>query len=207
MTPLAAVARAALAPVPADQELMRRVLEEQAVARVLPTPSWSEYLLHVVRTALETVMGPLFRYLPMAGVARVLLIAVLAVAVLALVALLVRVVRRRARRAAQPDPEAAAGPPPAPPRAPDPAAWRMQLDAHLGRGDVAAALDALWWWLATTVARGAVDPSWTTRELLARAGRTDLGALSGALDRLTYAAARPQPADVRAFALRLEAAL
>jgi hypothetical protein len=196
-----------MTPTPADQELMRRVLEEQAVARTLPPPSWSEYLLHLVRTALETVLGPLLRHVPMAGAARVLLIAVLAVSVLALVALVVRVLRRRARRATQPDRQAAAEAPPAPPRAPDPAAWRSELDAHLDRGDVAAALDALWWWLATTVMRGAVDPSWTTRELLARAGRTDLGALSGALDRLTYAATRPQPADVRAFALRLEAAL
>jgi len=196
-----------MTPTPADQELMRRVLEEQAVARALPPPSWTEYLLHVVRTVLETVLGPLLRHIPLAGAARVLLIAVLAVAVLALAALVVRALRRRARRASEAAPPAAAGAPPTPARAPDPVAWRTQLDAHLDRGDVAAALDALWWWLATTVVRGAVDPSWTTRELLARAGRTDLGALSGALDRLTYAAARPQPADVRAFAERLEAAL
>ena len=35
----------------------------------------------------------------------------------------------------------------------------------------------------------------------------DLGAFSVALDRLTYAAARPQASDVRAFAERLQAAL
>jgi hypothetical protein len=30
--------------VPADQALMKRVLEEQAVAQALPAPSWTEYL-------------------------------------------------------------------------------------------------------------------------------------------------------------------
>jgi hypothetical protein len=205
MRPLVWAAASALPPLPADQELMRRVLVEQAVVRVPPAPSWSEYLLHVLRTIVETLLAPLLRGLPMAGLARWILVAVLAVAIVALIALVVRALRRR--RPAAPAVEAAGEAVLAATRALDPAAWRARLDAHLGSGDIAAALDALWWWLAVSVAREPVDPSWTTRELLTRAGRTDLGGFSVALDRLAYAAARPVTADVRAFAERLQAAL
>jgi hypothetical protein len=207
MTPLVWAAAPALAPQHADQELMRRVLAEQAVVQVPPAPSWSEYLLHVLRTVVEMLLAPLLRNLPMAGLARWMLVTVLAVAVVALLALVVRALRRRRRRPGAPAVEVAAARERAAARALDPAAWRTRLDAHLGSGDVAAALDALWWWLAVSVAREPVDPSWTTRELLARAGRTDLGGFSAALDRLAYAAARPAAADVRAFAERLQAAL
>ena len=54
-------------------------------------------------------------------------------------------------------------------RAPlDPADWRAADGGAPGaRPDRGAALDALWWWLATRSSREPVDPSWTTRELLA----------------------------------------
>jgi hypothetical protein len=208
MTALLAGAPAALPPVPADQELMRRLLEQQDVGQALPAPAWTEYLLHLVRTALERLLEPLLRHVPAAGLARALLYSSLAIAALALGALVVRALRRRGRgKPATDTGPAAAGVATRAARALDPADFWIRLDAHLRDGDVAAALETLWWWLAVSVAREPVDPSWTTRELLARAGRGDLGGFSVALDRLTYAAARPQAADVRAFAERLQAAL
>jgi hypothetical protein len=197
----------ALPPLPADQQLMRRVLEEQGVAQALPAPSWSEYLLHLARTAVDALLEPFFRNVPVAGLARGMLVLAVAIAGLALIALIVRALRLRRRGKLEPAPAAAVVAVEAAARALGPAAWRSRLDAHLGSGDVAAALDALWWWLATSVAREPVDPSWTTRELLARAGRGDLSGFSIGLDRLAYAASRPQAADVRAFAERLQAAL
>jgi hypothetical protein len=207
MMPLPWAAAPVLAPQAADQQLMQRVLAEQAVVQVAPAPSWSEYLLHVLRTMLEAVLGPLLRNLPGAGLARWMLVALAAVAGVVLIALIVRALRGRRRRTPARAVETAAERERAVARALGPADWRARLDAHLGSGDVASALDALWWWLAVSVAREPVDPSWTTRELLARAGRTDLGGFSVALDRLAYAAARPAAADVRAFAERLQAAL
>lgn len=208
MTALFAAVPAALPPVPADQELMRRLLEQQGVAQALPPPAWTEYLMHLVRTALERLLEPLFRHLPAAGLARGLLFFSMAVAVIALGALVVRALaRRRRRKPATATEPAAAGAAREAARSLGPADFWNRLDAHLAGGDVAAALEALWWWLAVSVAREPVDPSWTTRELLARAGRGDLGAFSVVLDRLTYAAARPQASDVRAFAERLQAAL
>lgn len=207
MKALLAAAPTAIPPLPADQELMQRLLEEQGVAQALPAPSWSEYLLHLVRTALETLLEPFFRNVPVAGLAWGLLVFAAAVAGLVLIALVVHGLRRRGRRKTEPVPAAAADAAKAAARGLDPAAWRERLDAYLGSGDVASALDALWWWLATSVVHEPVDPSWTTRELLARAERADLGGFSVALDRLAYAASRPQAADVRAFADRLQAAL
>jgi hypothetical protein len=203
----ALLAAAALQAVSADHRLMKRVLEEQAVAQALPAPSWTEYLLHLVRTAVEKLLAPFLGALPMAGVARWLLVGLAALATLVTIGLVVRALRRRREGTVLAGDPATTAAPVAVDRAADPAAWRRRLEEHLGRGDIAEALDALWWWLATSVAREPVDPSWTTRELLARAGRSDLRGFSIALDRLAYAAARPQTGDVRAFLDRLQAAL
>jgi hypothetical protein len=206
---LLAAAPAALPPRPADQELLARVMAEEAVAHALPEPSWLEYLWHVLKVAIEAVLHPLMSRLsglPMEGLARALAIGAVAAAVLLAVGLAVRFLRQRAR---EEEPGAAPSPPVLPADSGTRPAedWHAALEARLAGGDVAGALEALWWWLATTVAREPVDASWTTRELLARAGRGDLRAFSVGLDRLAYAAARPQADDVRAFFDRLRAAL
>ncbi|MET0553450.1 MAG: hypothetical protein ABW221_10470 [Vicinamibacteria bacterium] len=206
---LLTAAPAAYGPHAADQQLLARVMEEQAVARALPEPSWMEYLWHVLRTAIEAVLDPLMSRLgglPVGSIARALAIAFAGAVVLLAVALAVRLLRRRARA------DAPAGVP-APAVLPADAGtrpaedWHAALEARLAGGDVAGALEALWWWLAASVAREPVDGSWTTRELLARAGRPDLRAFSVGLDRLAYAAARPRADEVRAFFDRLRAAL
>jgi len=207
---LLATAAAALPPRSADQALLQRVLDEQAVARALPEPSWLEYFWHVLLTAVEAVVQPVLARLgglPVGGVARALAIAALAVVILLAVGLAVRFLRRRRAAAADPAGASAAPTPEADEAARPAASWRDVLEARLAAGDVAGAVEALWWWLAITVSREPVDASWTTRELLARAGRSDLRALGTGLDRLTYAAARPRPDDVRAFVDRLQAAL
>ena len=77
--------------------------------------------------------------------------------------------------------------------------WKAELDRHLARGDVTAALEALWWWLACGLLPRDVDPSWTTRELISHAGRWDLTAWVRRLDRMIYGAEPPAVDEVRRF--------
>jgi hypothetical protein len=85
--------------------------------------------------------------------------------------------------------------------------WRQELDRRLASGDVAGALEALWWWFAREVASEHVDASWTSHELLARCGRRELAPLATALDRLLYGAERPDVSDLLRFRGRIEEAL
>jgi hypothetical protein len=135
-------------------------------------------------------------------------VAVLVVAAALVVAALaiVRAVRGRGRARAVVAESAgvSAGPPV---QAFDAAAWRRELLERLSRGDVTAALEALWWWLARSLAGDSADPSWTTRELLVRVKRADLLDLAGDLDVLMYAPGRPASADVTACLRRFEQAV
>ncbi len=93
------------------------------------------------------------------------------------------------------------------PSSPGPAAadrdWEGLLEAHLSRGVVGEALEALWWWLAVRLRGAEVDPTWTIRELLAAAGRPDLGPAVGELDRMLYGGGQTRPAEVRGLWGRL----
>ena len=89
--------------------------------------------------------------------------------------------------------------------APDRSAWRRQIESRLEGGDVAGALEALWWWLAASLTvNEAIDESWTTRELLVRARRPELLRAGFGLDALMYGRTSPSVADVGACLERLE---
>ena len=195
----------------ADHALLRRVVEQEHVAQTLPGPDWSGYLVELARAALDALpdaIAPardaLLRLgLSMDSVARVLL-ATVALAAAVLVAIGLRRFLRRARPVRLPR-DAAAAVASVPVRGRD--EWRALLDHHLRDGRTADALEAAWWWLAAAVSRGPVDPSWTSRELLARSGRLDLGGPAATLDRLTYGPLRPGAEDVRGVIRLLEAAI
>lgn len=87
------------------------------------------------------------------------------------------------------------------PRRPAPASrdWAEELRRRLEAGDVASALEALWWWLATQVGVPDADPSWTSRELLLHAGRGDLRRPVRRLDHMIYGPEAPAIVDVREF--------
>ncbi len=79
----------------------------------------------------------------------------------------------------------------------DAAWWEGELRRRLAGEELPAALEALWWWLARVLeaapsasAESAVpadvERSWTSRELISRAGRPDLRPLVARLDRLIY---------------------
>lgn len=93
------------------------------------------------------------------------------------------------------------------PALPPGADWEGELEGRLVRGEVHAALEALWWWLAGRLGAPAAESSWTTRELVARAGRRDLLRLVTPLDRLIYGAGQPTAGEVRGLFDTLRAAL
>ena len=74
--------------------------------------------------------------------------------------------------------------------------WEGELRRCLGKGDVAASIEALWWWLANGLVADRAEPSWTSRELVVRAGRRDLLADVRRLDRMMYGATQPQVSEV-----------
>ena len=195
---------------PADLALMRRVLEETGVDQTAPTPGWSAYFETLSEALAAWLVSHFPRLQGLASLPRRLGPAAAFVGVALVVSVLFYVARMAVLRRRQ---SAAAPPPAAPPlrasRVPerDRRGWRHEIERRLAAGDVEGALEALWWWFARSVCPGRVDPSWTSRELLASSGRADLTPVAGALDRLLYGLSRPDADELRRFLGRLEAAL
>jgi hypothetical protein len=193
----------------ADRALLARVLSESRVQRSPARPATAEYLQawsEAVRLWLERFFG---RHPGMwEGMTWGLQIAawfLVGVAIVLLVLALVRLLRRRSRAAQAPTPAAAVATGASPGR-PDRAGWRGEVERRLDAGDIDGALEALWWWFASSLVRE-VDPSWTSQELLRAARRSDLAFAAAALDRALYGARRPEADDVSGLLVRLESAL
>jgi hypothetical protein len=191
----------------ADRALLERVMAEAHVEGSPRPPSWAAYGVDLIRAAFEAMgrrlrpavegLGALGPVLVWAAWALVALLAA------ALVFLIAQVILARRQRRQPERPQAA----PRGREAPEPrerAGWRAEIERQLTAGDVTGALAALWWWLACSVAGSEIDGSWTTRELLARAGRRDLTPQAQSLDRLMYGPGRAAPADVRRLLEGLE---
>ena len=78
------------------------------------------------------------------------------------------------------------------------AVWRAEVESRLGAGDVPGALEALWWWLARSLAADRVDPTWTSRELLRHAPieRSQRRLLLPAVRQLDVFTYGPNPAEI-----------
>jgi hypothetical protein len=196
---------------PADLDVLERVLRESGASQKAADASWSGYLVAVMEAAVAWLQARLpslrgLRHLPETlGPAAV--VAAIALVVIALVIAVRATLRARRRRDAPMHVFTRTIPAAAPTPARDRHGWRREIERGLAAGDLRAALEALWWWFARALTTARVDPAWTSRELLAHAGRRELGGLALALDRLLYGAARPQAADIRAFLSRAEEAL
>lgn len=191
-------------PAAADRGELADVVESAGVATAPGAPGWSSYVkdLGVACVLFLTRLFEGFddRLVPTVGsvavtFARILLV----VAGVLLFLLLARYLRQRlggAQKAASsvrelPETDPADGPTGSADE------WAARLEGHLAAGEVAAACQALWWWLARSLSRAPVEASWTSRELLCHAGRGDLTPGVRVLDRLIYGAAEPGPDDVR----------
>jgi len=191
--------------VPADRALMERVLAQGHVERV-PVPPETSYFGELFRAVQRAIVEALFRGSRMFRLPRSVLewgaagLAVLA-AILILKLLLPRL--RRARQEAEVSTTVVG----AAPAYRDAAAWRAALERYLAEGKTAEALEALWWWLARSVAGERAEPDWTSRELVTRSRREDLRELVRRLDAFTYGPRPPATEDLRRLMGRLEEAV
>jgi hypothetical protein len=200
-TPALAVERI----VPADRAVLQRVLASSGVERT-PVPPESSYFGELARAALNAIFQAMERGARMVHLSRQTLTAAAFVAAALALFLIVRALLprlRRGRRPAARAPEEMA----VPALELDAAGWRAELERRLAAGRSAEALEAVWWWLARSLAGSRALPDWTSRDLVSRAGRPDLAVLVRRLDALIYGPHRPAPEDVRGLMDRLEEAL
>jgi hypothetical protein len=196
----------------ADRELMAQILDQTGVERSLPEPAWTNYVAQVVQHALAWLLAPLARLasdraLWSQVLAWVILTGLLSVLALLLARWLLRSLRRRQAPAAPAITVLSVALEAEQRATRDRAAWRAEIDRRLAAGQIEAALEAVWWWLARSLIEQTVDPSWTSRELLAAARHRELSPLAATLDRMLYGPARPSVPEVRGFVVRLETAL
>jgi hypothetical protein len=194
----------------ADAEVLQRVLRESGVDQTVAAPSWGGYGVAVLERFFRWVNGhwPHLGFLErLSGlVGPGLILAVIGLVVLVLVLVARSMLDARRRRAAAPSPVLTI-----PTRTPvlekSREGWRQEIERRLAAGDLAGALEALWWWFARALTSARVDPAWTSRELLAHARRPDLGGLALGLDRLLYGPSRPRAEDIDGFLRHAEEAL
>lgn len=189
----------------ADRIVLEDVYRQSGAARTVPGPSWMDYVSDVLSRA----AGSLFRRLdplgqlvgPWSHIFAVILAGAL------LLSFLVILGRVFAKRGPPAEPAAAVQtslPFPAPARGRE--EWRLEFEERLGRGETLPALQALWWWFALSASPEGVDPAWTSREVLVRAGRDELVPVARVLDRMIYGPLPPREPEVRALLAEMEGA-
>ena len=199
-------------PAKADAAILSAVVRDSGVEREVPKPGWSEYVVVIMTAAFGWVWDQL-RPLALAAPPRPRRRRRRGVGLRRPGVAGRGVVRRppspsaTSRAARVPVDAASAASDPAPPSSAGPADWLRELERRLDAGDVAGALEALWWFLARSISSGEVRPSWTSGELLARSRRHELRPFAVQLDRFRYGPRGPSPSDVRDLAVRLEQAL
>lgn len=167
-------------------------------------PPESSYLVEIGRAIQEALVQVLVRGARMLHLSRgTFTVFAVAVALLAL-GLIARALLPRLRRRPSPLEGGGLEASPAPAMALDAAGWRAELDRRLAEGRIPESLEALWWWLARSLAGPEAEPDWTSRDLIARSRRDDLRDLVRRLDLLTYGPFTPGVEDLRGLLGRLE---
>jgi hypothetical protein len=189
----------------ANRALVEEAVRQGGVATERPSPGIAEYgaelaaaLEEVVRTLAEAVGGAVPDNFLVGCLGFFFVLTVLLV-----FWLLLRIWLKRRKPAAAVELAPASAAPPLPPGAD----WEGEVERRLASGEVHGALEALWWWLAGRLEAPAAEASWTTRELVQRAGRRDLLRLVMPLDRLLYGAGQPSTGEVRGLFETLRGAL
>ena len=206
-----ATASPSIAAAEADHRIVAQIIQESHVATSLPGRSWSAYFGDLADAVIDRIVAfvsPLKGYVddlgPVLSVGiRILAFAVVVLAVAATAHLLIQ----RFLRPATPEDDAVAIPSDREQRLRDEKAWRQELERRLARKDVTGALEALWWWMARSIAGAGVDPSWSSRELLANSQREDLSSELRGLDRMRYGTEPPSISEIERFLARLEEVL
>lgn len=192
----------------ADRAILERVYADNDVVTHFPPPSGLDSLQYFFRRLVD-LLGSLFGdgIKTVFRLAPVWLTALAALLLAALVLVTLRLFawwrRRRSAREAAMSPvalETIASPTTA-------ARWRELAERRLESGDLTGALEATWWWFASIVAAGAVDPSWTGRELLRQSRRLDLLPEIRQLDAFRYGPVVPTVDALRGYLERLRGVL
>ncbi len=188
--------------VAADRELLNQVARDGELRGGSAMPG----LAHYLRDLLYAFFKPLAEWMEAVGGPMGGLFAwfagggwrILALLVLSLVVTLIglQVLRRWRRRAAAPAAEGVVEQTGQSSVA-EIEAWEARLESRLERGETRAALEAMWWSLATRLVGRDADPAWTSRELVERAGRRDLLPSVRRLDRMVWGSELPVIEDVR----------
>ncbi len=185
----------------ADRRLLERVLDEGGVDRAERRLGWRDYGVDLGRAFgrwLSDVLAQ--RAGALRGVGRFIGYALLGIAGLAVVGgigVLVRLLWKRSPRRPTRAHGGVAASWPGGERLASAEAWLARAEERIAAGDVPGALCAVWWWLALAVTSGEADPSWTTLEMLGRAGRLDLRKLGLAMDRMRFGPDGATAEDVR----------
>jgi uncharacterized protein DUF4129 len=191
---------------------VERVLAASRVERS-PVPPESSYAGELARRFQRALLDTLLagaRWLHVSPLVLRWIVGTFAALVAALLLwLIVARLRGRTKDEEGDEPVTAAAAPAAPL---DAAGWRAELERRLAEGRVPEALEALWWWLARSLAGSRAEPDWTSRDLVARSRRDDLQGdrlrdLVRRLDAFTYGPRPPAPDDLRALLGRLEETL
>jgi hypothetical protein len=194
----------------ADAEVLQRVLRESGVDQTVATPSWGDYAAALLEALFQWARGHVPDVGFLKGLSNLVGPGLVVAVIVAVVIVLLTVARTlhssRQRRGRGP---VAVRTVPTPPVTPERGreGWRRELDRRLAAGDLAGALEALWWWFARGLTADRVDPAWTSGELLAHVRRPDLHPLALTLDRFLYGPARPRAQDIDQFVRRAEEAL
>jgi hypothetical protein len=194
-------------------EALREALGRGGIATAMPEPSWTGYLQALAEGVARWFAGWLEPTARALGAQTELAAVVAWVLVGSAGVLLVLGLARLAAGAGRgwrlrPDgPRARVERTPSPPTAKDRLAWRREVEARLAEGRIRDALEAVWWWMALSLAPERAHRSWTSRDLLRDAGRDDLAPLAEALDALAYAPRRPRADEVRRLLDSWEAAV
>ena len=183
----------------ADRDVLRQAMLEARIETTQPRPGLSLYVRDAATAFSQHLAQWMERVLPRfvrraAPLLEPVMMFLLGLLALILVILLVRVAfTHRRRRPVEAPPVQDLGAADAPPAGRD---WESELRRHLDHGDAPAAIEALWWWLATGLAGDRAQPSWTSRELVVQAGRRELLKDVRRLDRMMYGAVQPSTSDV-----------
>ncbi|MGH9380242.1 MAG: hypothetical protein ACRD2Z_06485 [Thermoanaerobaculia bacterium] len=181
-----------------DAELVERVLAETRVEERPARPSLGDYLRHVFVSSLATPtarssVGLLERVL---GIGLRVLAGLAGVAVLWLLWIVLRSRRGRAPAPAA-DPAWVIDVPAV--AAKSAAEWRDEIEACLAAADLAGALKASWWWIATIAAEEDAQSSWTTDDAARFARHPGVRALLCRLDRMAFGLVRPDGEQIRSI--------
>lgn len=192
-------AEASATVVAADRQLLDDIFERQGMTATRSKPGFGAYLQDVGSAVGRTVASWLSVRLGGLSGTTSQLIGYIAYALLAILAVFVLILIGRAlwRYYGRPrsGDEELRDLRPAAQSAADGVAWDSVLQEAVQAGDVSRAIEALWWWLAETLGCHA-DGSWTSRELVQRAGRRDLLPQVRRLDRLLFSPQVPAMGDV-----------